>query len=172
MARGAPLTADELKRLLGLVPLEFEGGWFHETYRARDTLAAGSLGDGPAGPRSLATAIYYLLTPETFSALHRLPSDEIFHFYLGDPVEMLQLFPDGTGRVIVMGTDLAAGMRPQALAPRDVWQGTRLIAGGTLALLGTTVSPGFDPADYEHGDREALIAAYPDFRSRITALTA
>lgn len=165
------MTADELKRLLGLVPLDREGGWFSETYRARDTIAAGALGDGPAGARSLATAIYYLLTPETFSAIHRLPSDEVFHFYLGDPVEMLQLFPDGTGRVIVMGTDLAAGMRPQVLAPRNVWQGARLVAGGSFALLGTTVSPGFDPADYEHGDRRSLITAYPTCRDRITALT-
>ncbi len=165
------MNADELRRLLHLVPLAREGGWFAETYRARDSIEAGSLGDGPSGARSLSTAIYFLLTPETFSALHRLPSDEVFHFYLGDPVEMLQLFPDGTGRVIVMGTDLAAGMRPQVLAPRDVWQGTRLLAGGTLALLGTTVSPGFDPADYEHGLRDALTAAYPAFRDRITALT-
>lgn len=171
MAKGAPVTADDLKRLLGLVPLEFEGGWFHETYRARDTLAAGALGDGPAGARSLATAIYYMLTPETFSALHRLPSDEVFHFYLGDPVEMLQLLPDGTGRVIVMGTDLHAGMRPQVLAPRDTWQGARLAPGGTLALLGTTVSPGFERADYEHGDRERLLAAFPAHRDRILALT-
>ena len=84
---------------------------------------------------------------------------------------MLQLFPDGTGRVIVMGTDLAAGMRPQIIAPRDVWQGTRLVAGGSFALLGTTVSPGFDPADYEDGDRKSLIAAYPTYRDTITALT-
>lgn len=103
--------------------------------------------------------------------MHRLPSDEVFHFYLGDPVEMLQLFPDGTGRVIVMGTDLAAGMWPQVLAPRNVWQGTRLAPGGTLALLGTTVSPGFDVADYEHGDRASLNAAFPAYRDRIVALT-
>jgi uncharacterized protein len=95
----------------------------------------------------------------------------VFHFYLGDPVEMLQLFPDGEGRVLVMGTDLAAGMRPQVLAPRGVWQGTRLAPGGKLALLGTTVSPGFDPADYEDGQREALIAAYPSFRKWVTALS-
>ena len=165
------LTADELKRMLGLVPHEAEGGWFCETYRASQTVPAGSPGSGRAGDRSLSTAIYYLLTPETFSAMHRLRSDEVFHFYLGDPVEMLQLLPSGEGRVHVMGTDLAAGMRPQVLVPRDVWQGTRLTTHGRLALLGTTVSPGFDPADYETGERARLLAAYPDFRERITALT-
>jgi hypothetical protein len=164
-------TADELKALLGLVPLEREGGWFAETYRAREALPAGILGPDRAGERSLATAIYYLLTPGTFSAIHRLRSDELFHFYLGDPVEMLQLLPGGEGRTVVLGTDLAAGMRPQALVPRGVWQGTRLVAGGRLALLGTTVSPGFDPRDYEHGERERLVGEYPAFRDWITALT-
>jgi predicted cupin superfamily sugar epimerase len=160
-----------LKLLLGLVPLEGEGGWFSETYRASQTVPAGAPGTGRTGDRSLATAIYYLLTPETFSAMHRLRSDEVFHFYLGDPVEMLQLLPGGEGRMVVLGTDLGAGMRPQVVVPRGVWQGTRLLAGGRLALLGTTVSPGFDPEDYEQGDRDLLVAAYPDFRERITALT-
>lgn len=160
-----------MKRLLDLIPLEREGGWFTETYRAREILPAGTRDPARPGERSLATAIYYLLTPEAFSAVHRVHSDEMFHFYLGDPVEMLQLLPGGEGLVVTLGTDLAAGMRPQVLVPRGVWQGTRLTAGGGMALLGTTVSPGFDPADYEHGDRDTLIAAYPRFRERIIALT-
>lgn len=164
------MTIDELRRVLRLEPLAGEGGWFAETYRSRRVLPAGALGVESPGPRALATAIYYLLTAETFSALHRLPSDEIFHFYLGDPVEMLQLAPDGGGQVLVLGTDLAAGMRPQILVPAGVWQGTKLIAGGRFALLGTTVSPGFDFADFEPGRREALVAAYPAFRERIAAL--
>ncbi len=165
------MTVDELKRLLRLEPLPGEGGCFAETYRARESLPAGALGPGWPGPRSLATAIYYLLTPETFSALHRLRADEIFHFYFGDAVEMLQLMPDGSGRTVRLGTDLAAGMRPQVVVPKDVWQGSRLVPGGAFALLGTTVSPGFDPADYETGSREALLAAYPAFRERNAALT-
>jgi predicted cupin superfamily sugar epimerase len=84
---------------------------------------------------------------------------------------MLQLGPAGEARVIVLGTDLAAGMRPQVLAPRGVWQGTRLLPGGRVALLGTTMSPGFDPADFELGRREALAAEYPAHRDRILALT-
>ena len=160
-----------MKKLLGLEPLDREGGWFAETYRARETLPAGALGAGWPEARPLATAIYYLLAPGTFSALHRLRSDELFHFYLGDPVEMLQLLPDGTGRVAVLGTDLASGMRPQLVVPRGVWQGARLHADGCFALLGSTVSPGFDAADFELGCRDALLATHPAFRERIVALT-
>ena len=160
-----------MKQLLGLEPLVPEGGWFVETYRSRERLAAGVLAPGSSGERSLATAIYYLLTPETFSAIHRLRADEIFHFYLGDPVEMLQLMPDGSGRTVRLGIDLAGGMRPQMAVPKGVWQGSRLVPGGAVALLGTTVSPGFDRADVEPGAREALLAAYPDHRERIIALT-
>jgi predicted cupin superfamily sugar epimerase len=81
--------------------------------------------------------------------MHRLRSDEVFHFYLGDEVEMLQLWPDGTGRRVGLGSDLAAGMLPQTVVPQGVWQGSRLVRGGRFALLGCTVSPGFDYADFE-----------------------
>lgn len=165
------MTAEEIKALLGLSPHALEGGDFVETYRSRESLPPGIPDPARAGVRSLATAIYYLLTPGTFSALHRLRSDEIFHFYLGDPVEMLQLAPGGEGRVVVLGTDLAAGMRPQVLVPHGTWQGTRLVAGGSVALLGTTVSPGFEVDDYEHGRREELLALYPAWAERIQQLT-
>jgi len=165
------VTAEEIQRILGLVPLEPEGGFFAETYRSTDVFAAGSASGGPSDARALATAIYYLLTPGTFSALHRLRSDEVFHFYLGDPVEMLQLEAPGVGRVITLGTDLAAGMRPQVVVPRGVWQGTRLVHGGRVALLGTTVSPGFDHQDFELGSRDELVARYPAHQDRILALT-
>ena len=107
----------------------------------------------------------------TFSALHRLESDEVFHFYLGDPVRMLQLFPDGTGRTFVLGSDIVAGQTPQLVAPRDVWQGSLLEPGGKFALLGCTVAPGFNYADYKDGNRAALIARYPEFADLITKLT-
>ena len=103
--------------------------------------------------------------------MHRLQSDEIFHFYLGDPVEMLQLWPDGTGRIIVLGSDLLNGIQPQVIVPRGVWQGARLFKNGKFALLGTTVSPGFEFADYESGQRDKLTQSYPQFRERIIALT-
>ena len=166
------LTVDQIKSLLGLKPHPEEGGFFVETYRAGERIPAEALGGRYRGARSVGTAIYYLLTPDTFSAMHRLASDEIFHFYLGDPVEMLQLFPDGTGRIVTLGQDLAKGMRPQAIVPQGVWQGSRLVPGGRFALLGTTVAPGFDFADYEHARRDALLSSHPTFRDLILSLTA
>ena len=168
------LTADRIMVLLDLRPLPEEGGFYAETYRS-EAVPAGGLPDryGYEGSRAFKTAIYYLLTPDTFSALHRLPTDELFHFYLGDPVEQLHLFPDGTGRVVRLGPDLLAGMRPQVLVPRGVWQGARLAPGGRhgYALLGTTMAPGFDFSDYEGGRRDELTAAYPAFRALIAVLT-
>jgi predicted cupin superfamily sugar epimerase len=103
--------------------------------------------------------------------MHRLPGDEIFHFYLGDPVEMLQLFPDGRTEILVLGADLQAGQKPQHVVPAGVWQGSSLLAGGKWALLGATMAPGFDYADYEQGQRELLSKQYPEQSSRITRLT-
>ncbi|MCW5773167.1 MAG: cupin domain-containing protein [Rhodospirillaceae bacterium] len=154
---------------LGLAPHPREGGYFRETYRADETAAPGAA--RYAGPRAASTAIYYLLTPSTVSALHRLASDEVFHFYAGDPVEQLRLHPDGRGEVVAIGNDLAQGLWPQTMVPRGVWQGARLARGGRFALLGCTVAPGFDYADYEGGQRAALAAAYPQFRGLIEALT-
>src|SRR5579871_274890 len=98
------MTAADLIRLLDLRPHETEGGFYRETYRSPLLLPASALGPAYPAARSASTAIYYLLTPHTFSEMHRLPSDEVFHFYLGDPVEMLQL-DDGGGRVVTLGTD-------------------------------------------------------------------
>ena len=154
-----------------LTPHPKEGGYFIETYRSSETIPEKTLPSRYKGIRSFATAIYYLLTPETFSAMHRLQSDEIFHFYLGDPVEMLQLWPDGSGRLVILGSDILRGVQPQVVVPRGVWQGARLRNGGRFALLGTTVSPGFEFADYESGQRDELVESYPQFREWIIALT-
>lgn len=165
------MTADEIVSILDLKLHPAEGGYFVETHRSDERLGQEALPTRYGGPRALGTAIYYLLTPDTFSAMHRLTSDEVFHFYLGDPVEMLHLFPDGSGEVVTLGADLLTGMRPQVVVPRGVWQGSRLVPGGRFALLGTTVAPGFDFADYEHGRRDHLLQAYPAFRDTILALT-
>jgi hypothetical protein len=165
------ITADQIKALFNLKPHPAEGGYFVETYRSHEYIREEALPDRYKGTRSYGTAIYYLLTPETFSAIHRLQSDEIFHFYLGDPIEMLQLRPDGSGRVQILGTDILKGMQPQVIVPRNVWQGSRLLQGGRLALIGTTVSPGFEFMDYESGHRHQLVESYPRFRDLIIALT-
>jgi predicted cupin superfamily sugar epimerase len=163
-------TAEEVIAALDLKPLPREGGYYRETYRAADVLPAAALPPRYTMAKAAGTAIYYLLTPDTVSALHRLPTDEIFHFYLGGPVRMLQLLPDGDGRVVTLGTDLAAGERPQVIVPRGVWQGSWL-AGGAFALLGTTMAPGFDFADYEAGSRDALTRQYPAHADLIRRLT-
>ncbi len=163
-------TANEIIARLELAPHPMEGGYFRETYRASELISEDHLPSRYKGTRSFATAIYYLLTPESFSAIHRLHSDEIFHFYLGDPVEMLQLCPGGDGRILILGSDLLKGMQPQVTVPAGVWQGARLIKNGKFALLGTTVSPGFEFADYELGQKAELIKSYPKFRKWIVAL--
>jgi predicted cupin superfamily sugar epimerase len=167
----AKLTTSEIQTLLKLEPHPIEGGYFVQTYRAPHDIPEGALPSGYSGARSIGTAIYYLLTPDTFSALHRLPGDEIFHFYLGDPVEMLELKRDGSSELIVLGQDIAAGMRPQHVVPGGVWQGSRLIPGGAYALLGTTMSPGFDYRDYESGSRDRLTSLYPQYSARVATLT-
>jgi predicted cupin superfamily sugar epimerase len=165
------VDVEKLKMLLGLRPLAEEGGFYSESYRSPERWARTALPARYSGERCLGSAIYYLLTPETFSAMHRLASDEIYHFYLGDPVELLLLREDGSGEVITIGSELESGMRPQALAPLGVWQGSRLKAGGAFALLGTTVAPGFEFADFELGRREALLAQFPAHADWIRALT-
>jgi uncharacterized protein len=173
------LTADEVKRVLRLEPHPREGGWFVQSYKASEQLAAEDFKDNRYdGPRCTGTAIYYLLEPGTFSEMHMLESDEIFHHYAGDAVEMLQLCPGGSSRRVVIGKDLRAGERPQVVVPRGVWQGSRLLPSALQsanahgwALLGCTVSPGFEYADYHSAPRAELIALWPGEAELITALT-
>ena len=159
------MTADDVIRLLKLQPHPVEGGFFRETYRATATIPA------HGGTRSVSTAIYYLLKPGHVSELHTLASDEVFHFYLGTPVRMLKFWPDGTGRQVILGADLAAGQVPQLVVPAGVWQGTRLVGETGFALLGCTVAPGFDYADYKGGSRVELTEKWPAFADEIARLT-
>ncbi len=165
------LEAADVILLLDLQPLAMEGGYFRETYRSRKLLTKSCLGAGYPQDKAASTAIYYLLTPDTYSAMHRLPTDEIFHHYCGGIVEMLQLWPDGRAEIILLGSDLAAGQRPQVIVPAGVWQGSRLLSGAEFALLGTTMAPGFDYADFEGGERGVLTQQYPAEAERIEALT-
>ena len=165
------MTADEIKKLLNLAPHPREGGSFIQTWRSEEIIPHAALHARYPADRHAGTCIYYLLEPDTFSEMHRLASDEIFHFYYGDPVEMLQLLPDGSARVVILGGDLASGQHPQLIVPKYVWQGSRLLPGGQVALLGCTVSPGFDYADYETGQRNSLLHDYPQFPGLIQVLT-
>lgn len=169
----ANAEAASLIERLGLVPLPGEGGHYRETWRAVETAPADALPHRYRGDRAFGTAILYLLTsdPESFSALHRLPTDEVFHFYLGDPVEMLLLHPDGRSETVILGSDVINAENVQFVVRRGVWQGSRVAPGGSWALLGATMAPGFEFADYEPGDRDRLIASYPEADERIRALT-
>ncbi len=157
---------------LGLTPLPLEGGFYRESYRAAELLPQSALPVRYGSDRAFGTAIYFLLTPQTKSSLHRLPSDEVYHFYLGDPAEMLLLKPDRTTERRLLGPKILAGQQVQTVVPRGVWQGSRLIPGGTFALLGTTVAPSFEFCDYEHGRVSELLAQYPSESELIRALLA
>jgi len=165
------LNAEEVIKLLKLEPLPQEGGFYRETYRAPTQVPADALSGSYAGPRSLGTAIFYLLTsaPGSFSAIHRVPGDEVFHFYLGDPVEIYLLRSEGFSTRVVLGPDLQRGQQVQFIVPGGVWQGARVM--GRFALLGTTMSPGFDPLDFELGDREELLRRFPESAELIRSLT-
>lgn len=160
-----------LIKRLNLSPLPMEGGYFIETYRCEETIPISALPNRYVKDKAFSTAIYYLLTPDTFSEMHRLGSDEVFHFYMGDAVEMLLLYPNGSHEIILMGNDLDAGERPQFVVPRGVWQGCRLKNNGEYALLGTTVAPAFDYEDYESGSYENLASEYPAIKDMVRKLT-
>jgi len=172
------MNANDVIRALDLSPLPWEGGWYRETWRSDKNISAEALGEAYDGPRSAGTAIYYVLTPDTVSRMHRLPSDETFHFYLGDPVEMLLLHAEaGKSEVITFGQNIFGGEFVQFTIPGDTWMGGRLMPSAQgadkagFALMGTTVSPGFDFADLEMGEFDALAADYPAHKDLIRVLS-
>ncbi|MET0594353.1 MAG: cupin domain-containing protein [Polyangiaceae bacterium] len=145
-----------------------ERGFFGETYRAKTSVAAST---HPAA-RSASTAIYFLVTSdERATFLHRLLSDEVFHLYEGGPLDIVRLFPNGESDVVRLGLDLAAGERPQAVIPAGTWFGTELAPGASHCLVGCTVAPGFDFADFELAEGPELAARYPAMADRIARLS-
>src|SRR5204863_8042381 len=144
-----------------------EGGWYRETYRSPDRLEAGALPPRFGAARALSTAIYYLLHAGERSALHRIKSDEVWHHYAGDAVTLWLLEAPGVPRAVRLGGD----GEPQVVVPAGVWYGARVADSGAYALMGGTVAPGFDFADFELADRAALIATCPGERAIIETLT-
>jgi uncharacterized protein len=156
------ITADDVIRVLDLKPLPEEGGYFRETYRSDKVNAPATIfGLKSNDSRVISTAIYYLVRPESFSALHRIQSDEVFHFYGGDPVEMIQIDEAGKLTRYVLGSDIFNGESPQVVVRRGTWQALKLKEGGAWALMGTTVSPGFEFVDFEVGSREEMLKLFP-----------
>jgi predicted cupin superfamily sugar epimerase len=144
---------DELVRRLGLVPHP-EGGFYKETYRAALTV------ETPRGTRSAGTAIYYLLPRGSFAAWHRVTSDEVWHFYDGHPLELLLVRDGGRVERVVLGKDVAKGEQPQVVVHAGVLQAA--VPRGEFTLVGCTVSPGFDFADWEMPSAESLVALCPE----------
>jgi uncharacterized protein len=167
------ISIQQLIDLFHLEPLQSEGGLFHQTYRSKDELSLENLPKRYPSRRRFSTAIYYLLTPESdsFSAMHRLLTDEVYHFYLGDAVEMLLLHPDGRSETVIFGQDILAGQHVQFVVPYGVWQGSHLLPGGKFALLGTTMAPGFEYDEFVLGKREDLLRQYPTAEALIKKLT-
>ncbi|HVI89313.1 MAG TPA: cupin domain-containing protein [Dongiaceae bacterium] len=148
-----------------------EGGYFRETYRANFQLNALSLSPHFTGARVASTAIYYLLTAGDKSRLHRIRSDEVWHFYQGDPLQVIELTPAGEIAVTLLGHDITAGQVPQHVVPAGSWFGACPAPGSAYSLVGCTVAPGFDFADFEMAERQALLAAHPGAHDWIMRLT-
>ncbi|MEV6051704.1 cupin domain-containing protein [Streptomyces sp. NPDC052107] len=154
------MTPDDLIAHYGLEPIPREGGLFRCTW------------EGPqrADGRPEGSAIVALLTADDYSALHRLPTDEIWHFYLGDPLGLLLLTPDGGTRAAVLGPAPLSGQHLQLTVPAGTWMGARVAPGGAWTFFGCTMAPGFTYADYEHGNAADLTARYPAEAARIAEL--
>jgi len=186
------MTPEFLIEHFRLEPLPVEGGLFHLYYRSAETVAAAALPPRYARAKNLGSAILYLHLaaeraaarethpsaapdhppqPPPVSLLHRLTTDEIYHFYRGDPVTLLLLFPDGHFETRVLGAEYENGQAPVCVVPRGVWQGSCLQDGGQWALLGCTLAPAYDDQDFELGARDALCAQYPDAADLIRRLT-
>jgi predicted cupin superfamily sugar epimerase len=160
--RHPPGGLDDVVSRLGLEPHP-EGGWFRETWRGEP---------GPDG-RSVGTSIYFAVSSDSPSRLHRVDAAELFHWYAGDPVEQLVVTVDGSADVRRIGAALAADERPQALVPPGAWQGLRVSGPAGWALLGCTVSPGFEFAGFElagPAEVDRLRRALPDLADLITFL--
>lgn len=153
---------------MNLIPFPEEGGYYKETYRSNRMIESKEL-----GKKSECTAIYYLITPDSFSALHCVDQDEIFHFYAGSPVEMFQILPDGTANTITIGSDIMNDESPQVIVPHGVWQGTKLkdTSEESWALLGCTVAPGFEFKNFHLKSRDELLKIYPKHTDNIIKYT-
>lgn len=156
-------SAKDLKRHWGLLEMQTEQVWFSQTY-----LDPKSNSDG----RPLCTAIIAMVTddPATFSDMHRLPTDELWLFHLGDPIELLLLHPDGRDELVILGVDVLDGQEVQHVVPAGAWMGARLRAGGEYGVWGNTMAPGYALTDFEGADAADLIARWPHRAELISAL--
>ncbi|MBI3299217.1 MAG: cupin domain-containing protein [Elusimicrobia bacterium] len=144
-----------------------EGGFYKESYRSADSFTPA----GFAGARSFSTAIYFLLPQGTRSRLHRIRADEVWHFYLGGPLSVVEITPEGNTLKTVLGPDLKGGQKLQHVVPAGHWFGSYPEPNSQFSFVGCTVAPGFDFADFELGKRSDLLALFPDAAPEILRLT-
>jgi predicted cupin superfamily sugar epimerase len=174
------MTAADYVRILNMHPHP-EGGYFAELYRSAETISQDALPSRFGGDRSFSTAIYFLLESPHISTLHRIQSDEVWHFYAGGPLEIFIISPTGELTVIRLGNRLDQGEVFQAVVPAGCWFGSKPVVDATVAdtsteglnfsLVGCTVAPGFDFSDFEIADRAALLQEFPQYRAVIELLT-
>jgi len=148
-----------------------EGGFYRQTYKADLVLPREALPPQFTGPRPASTAIYFLLEQESFSAFHRLRSDELWHFYAGAPLLVHVIGVSGEYSKILLGDDPESGEELQAVVKSGCWFASHVKDGKSFALVGCTVAPGFDFEDFELAKREELTRRYPQHRELIEKLT-
>ena len=148
-----------------------EGGFFKESYRSAEVIPLCGLPERFDEERSFSTAIYFLLNRDDISALHRIKSDELWHFYDGHPLTLQVIDPCGGHYSILLGRDLEKGERLQAVVPAGCWFGAELAGGGDYALVGCSVAPGFDFNDFELAAKTELAALFPQHEALIGRLT-
>ena len=138
-----------------------EGGWYKETYRSTETVPASSLTQRFGGERNFSTAIYFLLEQGNFSAFHKIKSDECWHFYAGQTLQVYVLHDDGKMEIIKLGSDIMSGELFQYVVPANCWFASRPAPKSDFCFVGCTVSPGFDFEDFEMAKTETLIELFP-----------
>src|SRR5215217_3162577 len=148
MDLGKRPTENEVKVMLGLEPHP-TCGFVAETYRSPQRIPAGALPEAYEGDRPYGSALYFLVAPDAQIVMHRIRSDQLYHHYMGDPLEVLMLYPDGTGAVTTVGSDLAAGERPQLFVPGDTSHTSRL--GPTTPFWPALSGPGWSPPTWSTG---------------------
>lgn len=160
------ISAKELIKSFGLKKHP-EGGYFAESYRASGAIARTALPSRYKGKRNFSTCIYFLLPSGAVSRMHRVASDEIWHFYLGGALELVQLSPEGVLDRVILGQNVAAGERVQHVVPAGCWFGARPSKRSAYSFVGCTVAPGFDFADFELADRRDLFRKYPALKEEL-----
>ncbi|MGY6647319.1 cupin domain-containing protein [Wenyingzhuangia sp. IMCC45574] len=148
-----------------------EGGYFKETYRSTQSIPKASLSKEFSGDRNHSTAIYFLLTSDTFSAFHKINQDEFWHFYKGTTIKLHMISPEGEYSSVLIGNNFNNGEVPQFVVPAQYWFAADVIESNSYALVGCTVAPGFDFDDFVLADRKELSNLFPSHSEIITRLT-